>query len=156
MAAPGQAPDGLGLSVISNTSILLTWENWDDYIYVQIYRNKDAAGYALLDTVYGWIDSYIDSTCVAGSNYCYKVRGSLFSIKPPIDTDTDFSAEACETAFATLEAPTLLVVTAYSNTEIEIVWKDNSSSEDDFRLERKENGGGYSEIATIPANMDYY
>ncbi|MCK4758950.1 MAG: fibronectin type III domain-containing protein, partial [Candidatus Aminicenantes bacterium] len=34
--------------------------------------------------------------------------------------------------------------------------KDNSSSEDDFRLERKENGGGYSEIATIPANMDYY
>lgn len=151
MAAPGQAPDELGLVVISNTSILLLWLNLDDYHWLQIYRNKDGAGYALLDTIYGWKESYTDPNCVAGSTYCYKIRGELTA-----GGYTAYCTEACEDAFATLEAPTLLVATAYSNTEIEIVFKDNSSSEDDFRLERKEDGGGYSEIATIPANMDYY
>jgi len=150
MAAPGQAPFELDLVVISNTSILLLWDNRDDYHWLQIYRNKDGAGYALLDTIYGWKENYTDPNCVAGSTYCYKIRGELIG-----GGYTDYCTEACEDAFATLAAPTLLVATAYSATEIEIVFKDNSSSEDDFRLERKEDDG-YSEIATIPANMNYY
>ena len=150
MAAPGQPPEGLGLAVINDTTIFMSWDNWDDYHWIQIYRNKDGAGYAPLATIYGWKDNYSDTTCIAGSNYCYKLRGELAG-----GGVTAYCTPACEDAFATLEAPTLLVATAYSDTENEIVFKDNSSSEDDFRLERKDVGG-YSEIATIPANMDYY
>ena len=53
-------------------------------------------------------------------------------------------------------APTTLVATELSSTEVELTWQDNSGNEDGFIIERQENGGGYSELTTTSADVTSY
>src|SRR3989337_2661306 len=55
------------------------------------------------------------------------------------------------------DAPTGLVATAISKTEIGLTWKDNSSDEDGFNIERKEGPWGvFQIIARTEANVTTY
>ena len=55
------------------------------------------------------------------------------------------------------DAPTGLVATAISKTEIGLTWKDNSSDEDGFNIERKEGPwGGFQRIALVGADVTTY
>jgi len=147
------APKWLTATAISSTRIDLSWENKDSYDRLYIEKRIPPAGFALDDFINGIREHWVDAPLDPGTNYEYRIRGRVFW---PADVYSDYCIVDDATTFALLQAPTLLVATAYSDTEIEIIFKDNSSNEDDFRLERKENEGEYSEIATIPANMDYY
>lgn len=54
-------------------------------------------------------------------------------------------------------APTNLVATAISNTEIDLAWDDNASNETAYSVERSLDGvGGWSEIATPAADAESY
>jgi hypothetical protein len=54
-------------------------------------------------------------------------------------------------------APSNLVATVASATQISLSWTDNSNNEDGFRIERKtEPSGTWSEIATVSANVTTY
>jgi len=52
--------------------------------------------------------------------------------------------------------PSSLVATTLSGGRIDISWRDNSSNESDFRVERADVGGGFSEIAIVSANVTVY
>jgi hypothetical protein len=52
-------------------------------------------------------------------------------------------------------APSNLVTTVVSTSQINLSWTDNSSIENGFKIERS-NGGGYSEINTVGANVTSY
>ena len=149
------APTYLVATVISSTRIDLTWMNSDVYTWIYIERKIHPAAFAQIAMIAGPNQSYEDSdpALIPNTAYTYRIRGRSYR---PTDQYSDYTSSFPKTTFNTLEDPTLLVVTQYSDTELEIVWKDNSPDEDDFRLERKENGGAYAEIATIGANMDYY
>jgi titin len=54
------------------------------------------------------------------------------------------------------EAPTGLGATALSSSRIGLLWTDNSSSEDGFKLERSSDGVSFSEIATLGPNATSY
>jgi len=54
-----------------------------------------------------------------------------------------------------LTAPSNLVATAVSASQIDLSWVDNSSVEDGFKIERW-TGSGYSNIATVGANVRTY
>lgn len=58
-----------------------------------------------------------------------------------------------EPATAAPEAPTNLQAHADSNTQITITWQDNSSDEDEFRIEVHTNGNSFSDIGGVPANV---
>jgi cyclophilin family peptidyl-prolyl cis-trans isomerase len=49
-------------------------------------------------------------------------------------------------------------VVAYAPNEdrVHVSWIDNSSDETGFRIEREIDGGGWSEVATVPANFEVY
>jgi len=49
-------------------------------------------------------------------------------------------------------APSGLAATAVSSSQINLVWTDNASTESGFRIERKQNEGAWSEIASPTAN----
>lgn len=53
-------------------------------------------------------------------------------------------------------APTNLVATALSATEVKLEWVDNSNNEDGFKIERKKEGEDWAEIATVGANVTTY
>lgn len=53
-------------------------------------------------------------------------------------------------------APTNLVATALSATEVKLEWVDNSNNEDGFKIERKKEGEDWTEIAQVEANVTTY
>jgi hypothetical protein len=54
-------------------------------------------------------------------------------------------------------APSSLIATAVSTSQINLSWQDNSSDESGFKIERKtSNSGTYTQIATTSANITTY
>jgi len=48
-------------------------------------------------------------------------------------------------------APTNLVTTTVTSTQVDLAWADNSGNEDGFAIERSDNGGPWAQVATVPA-----
>ena len=55
-----------------------------------------------------------------------------------------------------MNSPSSLTAQGVSETSISLSWGDNSSIEQGYRIERKESGGVYSEIATVGQNVATY
>ena len=53
-------------------------------------------------------------------------------------------------------APTNLILTAVSSTQINLAWTDNANNESGYYVERSVSGGGWTRIATLPANAISY
>jgi transcriptional regulator CtsR len=53
-------------------------------------------------------------------------------------------------------APSNLVATPISSSQINLTWQDNSSDETGFKIERKTGSGSYFQIATVGANVTSY
>jgi arylsulfatase A-like enzyme len=60
------------------------------------------------------------------------------------------------TATPTPQAPTNLTATAVSSSQINLSWTDNSNNETGFKVERSKNGKGFSQLATVGANVTTY
>ena len=54
------------------------------------------------------------------------------------------------------DAPSNLVATTVSSSQIDLTWQDNSSDETGFKVERKAGSGSYSQIATVGAGVTSY
>lgn len=55
------------------------------------------------------------------------------------------------------EAPTLLVTSTASDSTVELSWTDNSSNEDGFKIERRQEGqAAYTQIATVGEDVTSY
>ncbi len=53
-------------------------------------------------------------------------------------------------------APTNLQATAISSSQINLIWEDNSNNEQGFKIERRTQGGSYSQISQVGANVKSY
>jgi transcriptional regulator CtsR len=53
-------------------------------------------------------------------------------------------------------APSNLIATPISSSQINLTWQDNSSDETGFKIERKTGSGSYSQIATVGAGVTSY
>ncbi len=66
-------------------------------------------------------------------------------------------AKVANDAFINPVAPTGLTATVMSATSINLAWQDNSTNESEFLIERKTGvAGGYTQIATVGANVTAY
>jgi subtilisin family serine protease len=59
-------------------------------------------------------------------------------------------------ALTSLLAPSNISADAQSQTSLLLAWTDNSTGEDGFKIERKESGGLYAEIASVAADVTNY
>jgi hypothetical protein len=84
-----------------------------------------------------------------GTTYEYRVRAYKAAVY------SGYSNTASATTFTPEppSAPSDLVSTAVSSSQIDLTWTDNSENEDGFKVERKTGGSGFSEIGMSGANI---
>ena len=141
------APLNLSARPISDSEIQLTWT--DDCSFESGYRIERGTGSGFLQMaeLNANVTSYIDNGLDYGTDYTYRVAGF---------TPNNISSWTISSfTNTTISAPTNLVATAISDSEIDLSWRDNSSFEAGFRIER-DAGIGYELIAEANANITSY
>ena len=148
-------PSNVVATVISATSIDLTWENTYYYDYIAIWRNVAGGGYTPYKIRIPGSDEYFkDSDLIPNTQYCYKLVGRILD---PFQK-SDFSAEACGTTRELVVAPSDVVATPISDIEIDITFKDKSADETGHRLQREisTDPGVWSLIVDLEPNREFF
>ena len=144
------------LSAVSNScsEVSLSWTDNSDNEEHFIVERKEAGGtYSVIATLDPDTTTYTDSTVEGNKTYYYRVK----AVNGAGDSDyAESSAVNVPKCMSKPDAPTGLSATAISSTEIDLEWTDNSDNEDGFKVERKELGGSYTVIATLPADTTSY
>jgi hypothetical protein len=161
------APSGLSAIALSSSQIKLSWtDNSPNEASFEIERKiMGTSNYQSLARVDSNITTYSDSTVSPETTYYYRIRvwdGYGYSA---------YSNEAYTTTQAIQVpipvAPSGLNAIAASSSQINLTWLDNSNNaqqggvptnvgESGFKVERKVEGGSYTQIATVGANALLY
>lgn len=143
------APTNLSISAVSYTQLTLTWtDNSGDENGFVIERKTGAGGtYSTIYTTAANATSYTNSYLTLGTEYYYRVRAFIGS------NYSQYSNEVSATTL-TFNAPSNLVASPLSSSQINLTWTDNSTDEMYFYIEQKMGAtGAYSQIAYVPANV---
>ncbi|NVO20851.1 MAG: DNRLRE domain-containing protein [Bacteroidetes bacterium] len=148
------APSNLSATAFSSGHVDLSWtDNSDSETGFRVERKTGSGTYGEIAVVGSNVASYSDLTTSANTTYTYRVRAyNTFG-------NSDYSNEASVTTPAPPPlplAPTGLVVTPVSQTQLDLGWVDASSNEEGFKIERKTGSGSYSEIASLGPNITSY
>ncbi|MDI6787690.1 MAG: fibronectin type III domain-containing protein, partial [Planctomycetota bacterium] len=150
---PPTAPSSLTATAVSQFQINLTWvDNSTNEDGFEIERKIGAGGgWELLTILGAGRTSYSNTALSPDTTYYYKVRGY----------NTGGYGDYCTEAYTSTlpsqpSAPSSLVATTLSSTQISLVWTDNSSNEQGFKIYRKASGGTYAQIDTVSANVTSY
>ncbi|WP_455210292.1 fibronectin type III domain-containing protein [Kaarinaea lacus] len=156
-AASGPAaPSALLASANSSSSIALSWnDNSANEDGFELERStSEFSGFALIASLNPNETAYTDSGLAAATTYYYRIRAYNN------DGDSDYSNTANATTQAAASAPAApsgLVASATSSSEIDLSWNDNSANETGFKIERSTvQNSGYSQIGTTAANVTTY
>jgi len=146
------APSNLISTAASSSSIVLQWQdNSINETNFQLERSTDGINYSIYDTVPANITTYTDDSLPEGVTYYYKVK--TYNI-----LGDNYSNNISATTYP--NAPSALVATPVSSTQINLAWTDNSNVETGFKIERALASGGqagtYSQIDMIGANSTAY
>jgi hypothetical protein len=149
------APTSLAATAASSTNINLTWtDNSTNETGFKIERAIGGGAFSPLITVGANVTGYADSGLTASTSYSYRVRATNGA------GDSAYSNTASATTSAPPPsppaAPTGLNATAVSRTQINLTWVDQANNEDGFKIERKQGGGTFTQIATVGANITTY
>ena len=156
-AAP-TAPANLVATTVSSSQINLSWTDSDSTeagFKIERCSGAGCSDFAQIATVGTNVTSYSNTGLTALTSYSYRVRAYNTA------GDSDYSNTA---SAVTLEAPALplapsnLVASAVSKSQINLTWTDNSSNETGFRIERCKGSTctNFALIATVGANVTSY
>ena len=132
----------------------LTWDaginNEAPFTFAITRRIGDGA-FNFLDFVSRNESSYSDTSVIPGTPYTYRVRAN----RGAFGLFSDFSNQASVTP-GVPTAPSDLIATAVSDTQIDLTWTDRSNNEDGFTIERKIGNGQFTYLTTEPPNATNY
>ena len=151
---PPGAPSSLSASSNGVSEIDLSWtDNSSNEDNFNIERHSGDGNFAEIATVGADVTNYNDTGLSASTTYTYRVRASNgagnsdYSNEDSATTDTPAMPPA---------DPSGLTATANGASEIDLSWTDNSSNEDNFKIERHAGDGNFAEIATVGADVVSY
>ena len=147
-------PEDLEATAASPSEVDLSWsDNSDNEDGFKVERKEEGGAYSVIATVPSDTTTYKDTSVEAEKTYYYRVKAFNSKGDSAYSNEVQVTTPAQQTA---PNAPSNLSGTAVSSSEIDLTWNDNSDNEDGFKIERKEEGGTYSEIASLPANTTTY
>jgi hypothetical protein len=135
------APSNCQATYVSDSQIDVTWTD-DSYNETgfKIESSVDGGAYSQIDTAGENAESYSDTSTSADHSYSYQVRAYNGEGNSAYCTATS-------TIYTSPDAPSSVTATHTADLEITLTWTDNSQHEDQFRIERSKNGGGYVFLA---------
>ncbi len=147
------APGGLGATAVSASEIDLSWNDVSNETGYSVERSPDgSSNWTQLNINAPNVTTYSDTGLSSGVTYYYRVRA--FNLAG----NSAYTSVVSATTIVTIpNAPSSLVATAVSNTEIDLTWADNSTNETGFKVERSPNGtSSWTQIATPAAGATSY
>lgn len=129
-------PSNLNYSVTSDTQITLTWkDNSDNENSFKVERKVGEDGsWTEITTLSANTTSYSISGLVPYVHYYFRVRAYSYNY-----SSGSYSNEI-EVSTGVPKAPSSLVVDTLSSSEVSLSWKDNSTNELGFKIERRKQG----------------
>jgi hypothetical protein len=153
LGLPPAAPSGLTATAVSDSAIDLAWiDNSDNETGFTVERSPNGTdSWQEIATVSDNSTAYFDTGLGSGTIYFYRVAAY----------NTNGTSGYTAPAGATTEevppdSPTGLNAAASSYTQIDLSWQDNSGNETGFTVERSDDGGSWSAIASLPGNSTGY
>jgi titin len=151
---PPAAPTGFATNAVSTTQINLSWaDNATNELGYELERCTGATctAYAALTTLPAGATSYQNTGLTASTTYRYRVRAVNVGGSSAYATATGVTLSP-----STLPAaPSNLVATAASSSQINLTWSDNSTNETGFRVEICDGAScvDFVDIGTLAANL---
>ena len=146
-------PTSLSATAISSSQINLTWtdNSSSESGYKIEHSPVDNLHYTEVGTVGPNVTAYSDTGLSGGTKYYYRVRAYN------ANTISGYSGEKNATTLANAPvAPSGLTITTLQSAKIVIAWSDNSNNETGFKIQRKGDTGGYTDLTTTGANATQY
>lgn len=130
------APGNLQIEQLAVTIVKLTWEQEEDNISGfkidrKIGKESWQIEYAILDTN---LTEWIDSSAVPVSINYYRIYSFANENKSSV------IEKSINPSFPT---PTDLQINQLSDLEVKLIWKDNSTGEDGFKIDKKVGSGSW-------------
>ena len=152
LAQPPAAPSNLVATAISHNQINLTWQdnaNNEDGTIIEraIYGDSNVWMFEQVATAPSNSISYLDEGLSQGVTYHYRIKAYNQV------GESHYSNEADTMAFITIVAPSNLIATAVSSSQIDLSWQDNSYNEQLFKIERAiGESDSYNPVGVVGTN----
>jgi titin len=143
-------PTGLSATAISGTQVNLSWTDVSaTETGYKVERQPGSGGiWTVLQSLSANATSYSDTTALEGTAYNYRVRA--------FTTAAQGNPSATANVSTPLTPPSSMVATAVSTSQVNLTWVDNSAAESSYKIERSVNGGGFTLLTTVSANVTSY
>jgi hypothetical protein len=149
------APTGLNAVAAGTNQINLTWtDNANNETGFIVERSLDGStGWTQVGTPAANATSFNDTTGLSPSTqYFYRVR----AVNGGLESGNSNVANATTDAAVAPAAPSNLVATAVSASQINLTWTDNANNETGFVIERSLNGTDWTQVGTAGINAVSY
>lgn len=147
------APTNLRTVSISTNEVTLQWDlhSSNETGYKILRANKPSMNYELIDSTINVTNTYTDKKVDDGKKYFYCVYAYNNNYGKSAQTSVDL-------VLIPLNPPTNVAATQLQNeNKIKITWKDNSSSETGFEIERKESlESSFTKVGEVKENIITY
>src|SRR6266849_3400570 len=152
LAAPPVAPSNLVATAASSSQINLSWtNNASNQTGFKVERSPDGTTFTQIATTAATATTYSDAGLLPSTQYFYRVRATNSG------GDSAYSNTASATTLAAPPAaPSNLVATAASSSQINLSWTNNASNQTGFKVERSTDGTTFTQIATTAATATTY
>ena len=146
------APTGMTATAVSSSEIDLSWNDVATETGYLLERSPDgSSGWTQVNINAANVTTFADTGLAQGTTYYYRVHA--FNLA---GNSAYSSVASATTSVNPPAAPTALIASAASTTEIDLSWTDNSSNESGFNVERSPDGSTWTQINTTAANATSY
>ncbi|GGH22996.1 hypothetical protein GCM10007423_05210 [Dyadobacter endophyticus] len=152
LAVIPKAPTTLAALPASASQINLTWLDLaSDESGFEVEQSTDGTKFVKVADLPANSITYQDKGLKSASKYWYRVRAKNASGASAYSNTANAS-----TLQAAPNAPSNLIATAVSTSQIDLKWTDHASNETGYQVERSPNGTTFTKIADLAANATAY
>ena len=151
VAQPPGAPTGFMAMEMGGGAHLMWNDTFSNETGFELQRKEAEGEYATLITLEANVDNHHDGTPLAGHSYSYRVRALSAAGAGAWSAEASFDAPAP----AAPGKPTN-VSSMPMGGGVHVLWRDNTSDETAFEIERHDETGNFAQVHSSEANATYW